>query len=910
LREFLASVESGEFFRQHARWFNPDNRIDRELLSNLKDTRELLDEASQRNIAPSILDSLLCRLVFSCYLFDRKVIGADYLRERLKLKDASHLRDILNLQPVREAKEKLYGLFRRLGKDFNGDLFSDDLDAEEQQITQKHIHTLKDFFEGARVRKRQLSFWPYDFGVVPVETISAIYEHFLKASDHQAGAFYTPRVLAEVVLDNALGGTSLLGKRFLDPACGSGIFLVGLFNRLAEEWNYANPTARNMRRARELMGVLRGSLFGVDTSATACRITAFSLYLAYMDQLSPRDIRVLQRKGQALPRLVATPPIANSASARSTANILCVDFFAKETAIPKDVDLVVGNPPWGSIATKDTLAGVWCRENRKIVPDNQIATAFVWKAVEHVAETGNVSLVLPHGTLFNHGKTAVGFQKSWVSQHTIHRVLNLADFRWFLFEKAVHPAIVVSYQRSQPKSNRHRIEYWAPKAEWLTTQAEIISVSPSDRSQISVEEILRDLNGPDAPQSWKRRFWGSPRDIRLIDKLALHPRLRDHVRSSRDKDSSKPWVMAEGFQPLGKNDDADKAHELSLPSTKFIKATSRDLDLFLLPTDGSSLSKASVTVREKSNKNTEVFRAPHVLITKGFKRIAFADFDVSFQHALRGIHGPDSYRHLLLFLTAYLRTPLARYFMFHTSSSWGMYRPEGHVEEVLRLPMPFPDQLSDPAKGNELVNQVARIVTDGAKRSEQNFILRSTAIQEATAEIEPLVNEYFGIDPVEQLLIADTINIIIPSIQPTQNRMPVPTVKHSGPQQWETYKNRVCETLNGWSKGTPFAVRGKVIGSSSIGIGMAVLEKVQRADRNRPMPNPEGGLLDALDRLRKVTAKTNRTLDPFRGLMVFDRDRLYVVKPIGQRYWSETAALNDADEIAGTILMHSSKASA
>ena len=38
--------------------------------------------------------------------------------------------------------------------------------------------------------------------------------------------------------------------------------------------------------------------------------------------------------------------------------------------------------------------------------------------------------------------------------------------------------------------------------------------------------------------------------------------------------------------------------------------------------------------------------------------------------------------------------------------------------------------------------------------------------------------------------------------------------------------------------------------------------------------------------------------------MVFDQDSLYVVKPIGQRYWSQTAALNDADEIAGTILMH------
>jgi hypothetical protein len=30
-----------------------------------------------------------------------------------------------------------------------------------------------------------------------------------------------------------------------------------------------------------------------------------------------------------------------------------------------------------------------------------------------------------------------------------------------------------------------------------------------------------------------------------------------------------------------------------------------------------------------------------------------------------------------------------------------------------------------------------------------------------------------------------------------------------------------------------------------------------------------------------------------------------VVKPLSQRFWTETAALNDADEIAGSILMHS-----
>jgi hypothetical protein len=105
LREFLVSVESGDFFRQHASSFNPDGRIDRDLLNNLRDTRDVLDEITRREIAPQILDALLCRLVFTCYLFDRNVIGQNYLGT-IGLQPACHLRDVLSLHPVRDASHE------------------------------------------------------------------------------------------------------------------------------------------------------------------------------------------------------------------------------------------------------------------------------------------------------------------------------------------------------------------------------------------------------------------------------------------------------------------------------------------------------------------------------------------------------------------------------------------------------------------------------------------------------------------------------------------------------------------------------------------------------------------------------------------------------------------------------------
>lgn len=912
LNHFLVSVETGEFFRLHAPSFNPDNRVDHDLLDNLRGARELLDENTQRDIAPSVLDALLCRLVFTCYLFDREVIGESYL-DALGFVGKKHLSDVLKLRPVGEAKAALYKLFERLGQDFNGDLFSDDLEAEARKITNKHIQILDEFFHGTNVRTGQLPFWPYDFRFIPIETISAIYEHFLKVEDQQKGAFYTPRFLAEIVLDSALEEFgSLIGKKFLDPACGSGIFLVGLFNRIAEEWRQANPNARNDRRARELMELLSQSLFGVDINPTACRITAFSLYLAYLDKLTPRDIQELQKKGRALPRLVIQ---AIDETVSTNGNIRCgdffetLDFYTQLKGTFDQFDLVIGNPPWGSIATDGTPAAQWCEERKHPIPGNQIAVAFSWKAATHVSEKGHVCLILPHGTLLNHGDTAIEFQAAWISEHTIHKVLNLADLRNFLFKEAKHPAIVVNYQNLKPKPHQHRISYWAPKADWITTQAEVIPVSPADRSEIPLRELVDDLKGTDGPQVWTQRYWGTPRDIRFIDRLSLFPRLRDHVRQSKETGSAKRWLIAEGFQPFGKNDLESSRRTLTLPGTKFIPARSPSIDLFVLEDDCETLLSPTIEVRRRI-QNTDIFRAPHVLVTKGFSRVAYCDFDVSFRHALRGIHGPKEDRELLIFLSAYLRSSLANYFAFHTSPNRSMFHEEVHVNELLRLPFPMPHQLQDAPRSKEIVNEVASLVTEAANRSDRNFLERTQAVEAASKAIEPLIHEYFEVHPLESILIEDTLGILLNSIQPTQNRMPVPTVMHCTVDQQTAYRDRVCNTLNTWAGDSPNVVRGMTSRSDNLGIGIVILEKVHRSQTEKSMADVDPDVLHSLDRLRKSVPRKMRTIDPVRGLMVFDKERLYVVKPLGQRNWTQTAAFNDADEIVGTILMHSQKESA
>jgi N-6 DNA Methylase len=614
----------------------------------------------------------------------------------------------------------------------------------------------------------------------------------------------------------------------------------------------------------------------------------------------------LQSKGGALPPLTWDHTIVSPEEA-SSRNIHRVDFFLNGASLPQGADLVLGNPPWGSIAGNTTPAGEWCAAHQKLLPDKQIAVAFIWKAAEHVAPTGKVCFILPHGVLFKHGPTALEFQKAWVHCNTLRRVLNLADLRHFLFRDAIHPAIVVEYARGKPDVTAGRIEYWAPKADWMIAHAEIIDVSPVDRKTITIARLFDDLEGPDAPQIWVRDYWGSSRDLRLIDRLSLHPRLRDHVRQSHETSSQKRWVRAEGFQPVGPNDDPHNGKQLRLPSRKFVDAKSPQIDLFLLEADCRQLKSNEIIVREKSNTNTDIYKTPHVLISKGFKRIAFADFDVSFRHALRGIHGPKEDRSILIFLAAYLRSPLAQYFAFHTSANRSMFHEEVQVNELLRLPFPLPDQLPDKGRSQAIVDQVTSIVDVASDQAREHFLGRTNIVEVATEKIVPLVAEYFELQPSEAGLVRDTVEVTIPSIQPSVSGMPVPTVRPIRSDQQQAYVERVCSTLNSWAARSRYCVRGTVASSVMLGIGIARFDKILKTEAQQPLEKIDPHLLETFDRLRTVMPARQRAIDPIRELMVFDSNQIYFVKPVEQRHWTQTAALNDADEVAGTILMHSLK---
>lgn len=907
IRQLVLSLESGEFFHLHAKSFNRERRVDRQLLKNLAAARERLGEVSGETLKPRVLDALLCRVVFTCYLFDRNIVGRPYL-ESINIFGADTLRDLVCRANREEARTLLYDLFEKLGTHFNGDLFGDNLSDERKNITDDHLEILDRFLRGADVRTGQGSFWPYDFSIIPIETISAIYEHFLKSEDpdetKETGAFYTPRFLAEIVLDMAIEGLgTLLDKRFLDPACGSGIFLVGLFNRLADEWFRMHPDAPYNEQANGLMAILRDNLYGVDRKATACRIAAFSLYLALLDQLKPSDIQELYRKGKVLPPLVYDPD--EPSATREGKTIIRADFFTEDAGVPVEAfHVVVGNPPWASVGGPKVPAETWCEKEELGIANRQLAQAFMWKAPYHLLPNSRVCFVLPHSILFNQQGKAVDFQRDWLKKHSTDLILNLADFQRFLFD-AEGPAVVARYRKEPPASSKERIEYLAPKTDWSVSQAAIISVVPEDRSEFRLREVLSSLRDDQRPVIWKERFWGTPRDSKFLDRLILLPRLREHVRQSRER-KAKRWLIAQGFQPMGKGDEPEDSKEVELPTKLFLNASEVELELLLLESDCKELPSKRITSRRKMQTMT-IFRAPHVLVSQGMK-VAYADFDVCFQHAVQGIHGEEADKDLLAFLTAYLRSPLARYFLFHATANWGVDRSKVHLAQLLTAPFPLPDQTANPERSRAIVAEIAAAVRGLAERIDRVLAERASAVQSVQSRCDELIYEYFDVHDVERVLVEDTNAVIIPSTRPSRASDDIPTMRTSTHTRRQEYRHLLCDTLNDWAKAGPYRVDGRIESSSTSGVGIFILERHRAtAPQTNGHDQETGQLIPLLVHLQRVFKRELGSVEMVRGLKVFDGDTLYLIKPLAQRFWTRTAALNDADDIAGTILLRHSQ---
>ena len=262
---------------------------------------------------------------------------------------------------------------------------------------------------------------PYHFGVLPVEILGTVYERFLGkvirlTTGHQAkveekpevrkagGVYYTPAYIVDYIVKNTVGkqiegrspaqlagGKSKSPFRVLDMACGSGSFLLGAYQCLADhclKWYADNKPETNKKavykdpktgawrlRIEEKKRILTTHIFGVDIDRQAVEVSKLSLLLK---ALEGEDAASLSKQltlfhDRALPNLADNIKCGNS--------LIGPEYFTdKLIPDPEEIkrvnsfdwgkefsgamraggfDCIIGNPPYSS---KQSL------ETRKIAP--------------------------------------------------------------------------------------------------------------------------------------------------------------------------------------------------------------------------------------------------------------------------------------------------------------------------------------------------------------------------------------------------------------------------------------------------------------------------------------------------------------------------------------------------------------
>lgn len=132
---------------------------------------------------------------------------------------------------------------------------------------------------------------------VDPEMLGRAFESLMASSERRAGGvYYTPHALVAKVAEPAIvdairrGPRALREIRVLDPACGSGAFLVYALERIATARREAGDRATVAEIRRD---VLARSIFGVDRSPTAVWLCELRLWLAVVieaDERDPRDV--------------------------------------------------------------------------------------------------------------------------------------------------------------------------------------------------------------------------------------------------------------------------------------------------------------------------------------------------------------------------------------------------------------------------------------------------------------------------------------------------------------------------------------------------------------------------------------------------------------------------------------------
>jgi adenine-specific DNA-methyltransferase len=345
---------------------------------------------------------------------------------------------------------------------------------------------------------------PYDFNAIPVEILGRIYERFLgkvvvatakratveeKPDVRKAGGvFYTPDYIVTHMVEQALGpkvkGKSpeeILSVRTIDTSCGSGSFLIGVYeyilNELARTYAAKPKLAKkndvvmrdgvvhlSIHKKRE---VLIKCIFGIDIDAQAVEVTQLSLYLKLLEDETTDSAQTQQLELAAalLPSLNQNIIVGNSLiSPIDDANaddmftierydaLKAVDLhrtFPQVMQRGGGFDLVIGNPPYiKEYTNREAFDNV--RESPYFQGKMDIWYMFACRALDILKpETGTLAFIATNNWTTNFG--AKRLRGKVTKDARIEHLIDFGDFKVFK-DAGIQTMILIAKRSTKPVS--------------------------------------------------------------------------------------------------------------------------------------------------------------------------------------------------------------------------------------------------------------------------------------------------------------------------------------------------------------------------------------------------------------------------------------------------------------------------
>ena len=468
--------------------------VDKEFLISLDQWRTLLAENISKDNKQLNEDELnfvvqqtLDRIIFLRICEDRSIEPYASLQEAVK--NGDYYKNLLQL--FKQADDKYNsGLF-----DFKKDTLSHTL-----QINNKALKSI--------ITQLYYPECPYEFSVLSVEILGSAYEQFLgktitinakgkavielKPEVRKAGGvYYTPQYIVDYIVQNTIGKLcenktpkEVAEIKIVDPACGSGSFLLGAYQYLLhwhKDYYTHNPNKKNPLTPEgnlttaEKKRILLNNIYGVDIDTNAVEVTKLSLLLKCMEGETQASIahQFTMFNDRVLPTLDENIKSGNSLIDTDYYDTQ-IDFgeerkikpFNWQKAFPSvfstlrgtkqsGFDVVIGNPPYvKEYTSKETFEQIKQSHLKKYYQGKMdLWYFFVCFGIDILKPNGFLGFIVPNNWVTNAGASIL---RNKILKDTT--IKNIVDFgSYMVFENASIQTMVLLLENK--KNNSYQFDY-------------------------------------------------------------------------------------------------------------------------------------------------------------------------------------------------------------------------------------------------------------------------------------------------------------------------------------------------------------------------------------------------------------------------------------------------------------------